>query len=165
MGEPVARDQLNQRSEQVSVEPQVADGIEKIISLMRPSGERADQARQPEQPSKPEWATSLALVHQAAEAMRAGADRWHEVETRAQALLARATKELDAAQRRIAELEARLRASEAVQKKTETRAKEAEDWLRRIHEAIVGELPAGLNLLSELTGPTRTEPSHSVAAE
>ena len=85
-----------------------------------------------------DWAAVVCLIQDAAERMRADAEQaqWRETLV---------GQELESAQAQIASLEARLHA-------TETRAHEAEVWLRRIHDAIVGELPPGLDLLESLSG-------------
>ena len=57
------------------------------------------------------------------------------------------SNDLQDAQARLEAAEARTHASEARAKQAEARAKEAEAWLQRIHDAILEELPSGMNLL------------------
>ncbi len=85
-----------------------------------------------------DWAAAMRLVEDTAERMRAETEQAQRRETQL-------GQELDRAQAQIATLAARLHA-------TETRAHKAEAWLRRIHQAIVGDLPPGVGLLESLSG-------------
>jgi chromosome segregation ATPase len=131
----------------------ISDNLEQIFSLVEKRIGPAPSRPQGEN-DKPNWSASLSLVHQAAEAMRVAAQRTQETEARAQDLLRRAREQLESAQARIDALEARLRASENRAQATEARAQEAEDWLRRIHEAITGELPGVLDVVRQLGSPS-----------
>jgi hypothetical protein len=92
------------------------------------------------------------VIRQTANAMLASAERVQKIEARAQAVAERAVKELQNAQARIEALEARLSAAEAREKGSALRAEEAENWLRRIHDAITQELPVSLGLLDNVSG-------------
>ena len=87
--------------------------------------------------TKKEWASALLLVEEACESIKSSEERvealereLHVAETRAREIQTEATKRLEAAQSEI-EL---LRAMNA---KLETRATEAEEWLKRLNDAIV----------------------------
>jgi len=99
------------------------------------------------------------LLHQAAEAIRAGADQSKRVEARVRGWLALATQEIERAQARIEDLEARLQVSEARANAAEAHVKQTEEWLQRAHDTIATELSAGMRLLerSEVTSAKRSE--------
>lgn len=67
-------------------------------------------------------------------------DRAQNIEEQAKTLIQVAAEELMAAKERIRTVEARLHAAEQRAIAAEARASEAEDWLRRIHHAIVAHL-------------------------
>ena len=142
-------------------------GVDGIFSLVRnPSDAGLDKPHDPGKQEKPDWSASLSLIHEAAEAMRATAERAQKIEARAQELLRRARQEMENTHVQINALEARLRAAEIREKQAEARAREAEEWLRRIHEAIIGQLPAGMDRLKKSVGSGPTDPTQgTVAAE
>ena len=132
----------------------MGDELKTILSLVHnpKEGDGPNSSLSQDKADAPNWSASLDLVHQTAEAIRAGADRVRKVEARSQALLQRMAKELQSTQARIETLEAQLSASETRAKQAETRAKETEAWLRRIHNAMAEELPASLSLLEAAGG-------------
>ena len=132
-------------------EDRTADSLGHVLSAVRAKQKKTDPVELPRERDKQDprdWSAALKLVHQAAEAMRAGGDRAQKLEAHTQSLLERMSKDLQDAQARLEAAEARTHASEARAKQAEARAKEAEAWLRRIHDAILEELPSGMNLLN-----------------
>ena len=93
--------------------------FEKILRFGGPAKDKRDPI---DDPCAETGRTALALLQQITQAMKAR-------ETRAQTVAQRALDELEASNSRIRALEAR-----ALQ--AETRAKEAEKWLLRLHESI-----------------------------
>ena len=91
--------------------------------------------------AKRDLAAALDLVHQAAESVRVTENRAQDMEMRTRALADRATEELRLAESRIQAAEARARAFEDRAVQAEARLHEAEEWLKRIHDVIVEELP------------------------
>lgn len=91
------------------------------LSLAVVKGEQAESA-EPDDVARQAARATLQTVEQAAEAFRAN-------EAQMRAIAQRAINELAAAQDRIRALEARVL-------KAETRAREAEKWLLRLHESI-----------------------------
>ena len=130
-------------------EDRTADSLGHVLSAVRTKQETdpAELPRERDKQDPRDWSAALKLVHQAAEAMRAGGDRARKLEAHTQSLLERMSNDLQDAQARLEAAEARTHASEARAKQAEARAKEAETWLRRIHDAILEELPSGMNLL------------------
>ena len=135
--------------EVVRFEDRTTDSLSHVLSVVRAKRKETDPEppRERDKQDPRDWSAALKLVHQAAEAMRAGGDRAQKLEAHTQSLLERMSKDLQDAQARLEAAEARTRASEAQAKQAEARAKEAEAWLRRIHDAILDELPSGMNLL------------------
>lgn len=80
-----------------------------------------------------DWSGTLDLVVRASDVLRAAEERVRELEASNRELAERAANQAEALQARI--LQAQVRADEA-----EQRRKEAEQWLRRIHGAIVDNL-------------------------
>ena len=119
----------------------VAERMDNILRLGKAIKEQAgnSQAR-----PKPDWASALSVIRQAADAMSATEERAREIETRSRAMADRAVEELKNAERRIhaAEMaatsaEAAARNAEARAREAEARAQETEDWLLRFHDEIV----------------------------
>jgi hypothetical protein len=116
--------------------------LDKALRLALAPTEQATEAR-PERngPAKRDLSAALDLVHQAAESIRVTEHRAREMEARTRALADRATEELKLAEQRIQAAEARARAAEERAQQAEARTQEAEEWLKRIHDVIVEELP------------------------
>jgi hypothetical protein len=116
----------------------------------------ARQAEAARDPNGRDWSTSLNLVRGAAENIKVAEGQTYQVIARAELILQRASQELEAAHDRLAEAERRMQAAEitasqaeaavreveARAQRAEIRAAEAEQWLSRIHEAIVSEFPS-----------------------
>ncbi len=136
--------------EVVRFEDRTADSLGHFLSVVRAKRNETDPdpPRERDKQDPRDWSAALKLVHQAAEAMRAGGDRAQKLEAHTQSLLERMSKDLQDAQARLEAAEARTRASEPRAKQAEARANEAEAWLRRIYDAILEELPSGMNLLN-----------------
>jgi hypothetical protein len=97
-----------------------------------------------------DFAAAVDLVGQAGQTMRESQERAQEMEARHQSLMERATEQLNAAEARIKAAETRARIAEARLQDMETRvrdaegrAKKAEEWLLRIHRAVVDMLNRG----------------------
>jgi hypothetical protein len=100
--------------------------------------------------SEYDLAAAVDLVGQAGHAMRETHERAQEMEARHQSLMERATEQLNAAEARIKAAETRARIAEARLQEmegrvrdAEARAKKAEEWLLRIHRAVVDMLNRG----------------------
>ncbi len=92
-----------------------------------------DRARRQEPAVDQDWGETLHMVHRASELLKAAEERVRELESSNRELAERATMQAEVLQGRV--LQAQLRADEADQ-----RRKEAEEWLRRIHNAIAENL-------------------------
>src|SRR5918912_1181283 len=131
-----------------------------------------------------DWSASLNLVHKAGVSFREAEDQTQMLVSRAQAILEKANQELEtayegiaaaeekaqaAAQRaeraeaRATQAEAQVQMAEARAKAAETRAElaegramEAEEWLQRMHEAIVNEF-----LLNSVSGANENAASQT----
>jgi hypothetical protein len=80
-----------------------------------------------------DWGETLHMVHRASELLRAAEERVRELEASNRELAERAAMQAEVLQSRV--LQAQVRAEEA-----EQRRREAEEWLRRIHNAIAENL-------------------------
>jgi hypothetical protein len=87
-----------------------------------------------------DWSATIALVHQAAEAMRVIEERAHKAEARGKALAERAAEEMRTLEKRLEAAEAARRHAEARARAAEADAQEAEAWLTRLQEEIVTHL-------------------------
>jgi hypothetical protein len=139
---------------------------EKLAALSEPYEEPGMNAR-PRGREQRDWSSSLNLVHRAGLSLREAEDQTQKLVARAEAILERANQELEAAYEGIAAAEERAQAAEARAERSEERLKEAEaraqmadsraraaearaqlsenraaaseEWLQRIHEAILAE--------------------------
>jgi hypothetical protein len=91
------------------------------------------RARRDQRATDRDWGETLDLVLRASELLKAAEERVRELETSNRELAERAAMQAEALQSRV--LQAQVRAEEADQ-----RRKEAEEWLRRIHNAIAENL-------------------------
>ena len=114
-------------------------GLDKVLRLALAPKEQSSVPRS--SVAQRDLTAALDLVHQAAESIRVTEHRAKEMEARTRALADRATEELRLAEQRIQTAEARARAAEERAQQAEARAQEAEEWLKRIHDVIVEELP------------------------
>lgn len=118
------------------------NGLDKVLRLaLNPKDPNVDNRPERLNLPKRDLAAALDLVHQAAESIRVTENRAQDMEARTRALADRATEELRLAESRIQAAEARARAFEERALQAEARAQEAEEWLKRIHDVIVEELP------------------------
>lgn len=92
-----------------------------------------DRARAEQPAADQDWGETLHMVHRASELLKAAEERVRELEAGNRELAERAAMQAEALQSRV--LQAQVRAEEADQ-----RRKEAEEWLRRIHNAIAENL-------------------------
>lgn len=83
-----------------------------------------------------DWTETLDLIERTGAALTAREERTRELEGEVRELAERTTTEIQRLQAQIAALEERLHVSER-------RRTHAEDWLRRIHEAIVDRFDLG----------------------
>lgn len=77
-----------------------------------------------------DWASAIELINEAAEAVRLADERANAAERYSQELAQYYTEQAKAAELKIAGLEKRLEVTEA-------KAREAEEWLIRFHDAIM----------------------------
>ncbi len=135
----------------------MADNLQQFLSLTGQARARDpnQSSTPPAEPAQPNWSASLSMVHQAAEVMRASAERAQTVEARSQEVLQRASQELRNAQAKIKTIEEQLHASETRAKAAEARAKEAEGWLQRMHDAISEDLSPALSVLHDISDAAR----------
>ena len=92
-----------------------------------------DRARRQEPAADHDWGETLHMVHRASELLKAAEERVRELENSNRELAERAAMQAEVLQGRV--LQAQVRADEADQ-----RRREAEEWLRRIHNAIAENL-------------------------
>ncbi|MGO9135925.1 MAG: hypothetical protein ACLP8A_18030 [Methylovirgula sp.] len=85
----------------------------------------------PAAPVGRDWASAIDLVNEAAEAVRMADERAAAAERYSQELAQYYSEQAKASDQKIAVLERRLEASES-------KAREAEEWLVRFHDAIMG---------------------------
>ena len=81
-------------------------------------------------PDKRNWSSTLDLIHEATTAIRISEERATELELELQRTVTQAIE-------RERFLEQKIAATEARAELAEGRAKEAEEWLNRLHEAVV----------------------------
>lgn len=142
-------------SEDVRLDPRIGDEISRMLSMIRtPEEPLAKPAPRAEKGGeRPDWSASLGLAERVGKALRMSGDRARKLEERMEAVIQRASEELEAAHKRIEGLESRLRAAELREKQLEARARDAEQWLQRIHETLSDELATSVGLLGEATEP------------
>ena len=92
-----------------------------------------ERGRRQEPAADQDWGETLHMVHRASELLRAAEARVRELEDSNRELADRAAMQAEVLQSRV--LQAQVRAEEA-----EQRRREAEEWLRRIHNAIAENL-------------------------
>ncbi|KQP92365.1 hypothetical protein ASF60_16925 [Methylobacterium sp. Leaf113] len=110
----------------------------------RPAG--TPEPAQPTEPAKPgamrdvtpgaeagprrDWSASLDLIHEATAAIRISEERAAELEQELERTVTRALERASA-------LEAQVAAAQSRAEQAERRAEEAEEWLARLHDAVV----------------------------
>jgi hypothetical protein len=92
-----------------------------------------ERARRQEPEVDQDWGETLHMVHRASELLKAAEERVRELENSNRELAERAAMQAEVLQSRV--LQAQVRTEEA-----EQRRREAEEWLRRIHNAIADNL-------------------------
>ncbi|RIX97585.1 hypothetical protein D3218_18615 [Aureimonas flava] len=85
-----------------------------------------------------DWSAALDLVREASEAIRIRDERATEMEIEHRLDAERASEEIRSLQEQLDEAEVRLAETEARVRLAEGRAAEAEAWLAKMHDAIVG---------------------------
>jgi DNA repair exonuclease SbcCD ATPase subunit len=123
------------------------NGPDKILRLASVSrGQSAERSEEGDDVAR-RGAAAIDLVRQAAASIRATENRLHETETRGEALVQRAIKELRETETRVQGLVSRLKSAEvraqvmeARWQENEARARQAEEWLARLHQAIFEDL-------------------------
>jgi DNA repair exonuclease SbcCD ATPase subunit len=124
------------------------NGPDKILRLASVSrGQSAERSEEGGDDVARRGAAAIDLVRQAAASIRATENRLHETETRGEALVQRAIKELRETETRVQGLVSRLKSAEvraqvmeARWQENEARARQAEEWLARLHQAIFEDL-------------------------
>jgi hypothetical protein len=124
-----------------------AGGAEKILRLATVSrGQSAERSDEGDDVAR-RGAAAIDLVRQAAASIRATENRLHETEARGDALVQRAIQELRETETRVQGLVSRLKSAEvraqvmeARWQENEARARQAEEWLARLHQAIFEDL-------------------------
>lgn len=122
-------------------------GSEKILRLATVSrGQSAERNDEGDDVAR-RGAAAIDLVRQAAASIRATENRLHETEARGEALVQRAIHELRETETRVQGLVSRLKSAEvraqvmeARWQENEARARQAEEWLARLHQAIFEDL-------------------------
>jgi hypothetical protein len=112
--------------------PEEATRIVELDPAIRAAIAGARESRR-DASAEQDWGETLQMVHRASDLLRAAEERVRELEASNRDLAERAAMQAEALQGRL--LQAQVRADEA-----EQRRKEAEEWLRRIHGAIVENL-------------------------
>ncbi|SFF24208.1 hypothetical protein ACLNGM_07820 [Aureimonas phyllosphaerae] len=85
-----------------------------------------------------DWSAALDLVREASEAIRIRDERATEMEIEHRLDAERASEEIRSLQEQLDEAEVRLAETEARVRLAEARAAEAETWLAKMHDTIVG---------------------------
>jgi predicted RNase H-like nuclease (RuvC/YqgF family) len=86
-------------------------------------------------PAEQDWGQTLDLVQRASDVLKSAEQRVRELEESNRSLAERAAREAEVLEARV--LQAQIRAEDA-----EQRRRDAEEWLRRIHNAILEHLSA-----------------------
>ncbi len=90
-----------------------------------------------------DWAFALDAVYRAAETMQVSEEQARQTETQSMELVEKAIKELKLAEGRLHAAESAGATAAERAREAETRAAEAEEWLKRLHDAIVEQLISG----------------------
>lgn len=96
-----------------------------LPALSAPEPEKADAPA-----AKRDWSSSLDLIHEATAAIRISEERASELEQELERTVAQALE-------RAQFLEAQVAAAQSRAEAAEKRAGEAEEWLARLHDAVV----------------------------
>jgi hypothetical protein len=131
MSAAISRPRIGGTGEQ----PFVRTGAEasRVVELDPGSRSEAAVARRQEPDVDQDWGETLHMVHRASELLKAAEERVRELENSNRELAERAAMQAEVLQSRV--LQAQVRTEEA-----EQRRREAEEWLRRIHNAIADNL-------------------------
>ncbi len=105
-------------------------GVQAAIRIVSPKPKAPQPAAAGVVPAGRDWASAIELVNEAAEAVRLADERANAAERYSQELAQYYTEQAKASELKIATLEKRL-------EMTETKAREAEEWLIRFHDAIM----------------------------
>ena len=147
---PAAR---QREAEDGQVDPRIGDEISRMLSKLKPAGER----RPPAAPRAPEAAhdvggsLALGLAERIGKALRASGDRTRALEERMEGVIQRASEELENAHKRVEALEARLKASEERERKLEARIRDGDQWMQRIYDTLSEQMAANPDLFADLS--------------
>lgn len=121
---------------------------EKIVSFstQAPEAEPDGEARKASLQSR-DWSSTLDLIREASEAIRISEERAADLEVQVQRITVQATEELRQLEAEIALGQQHLAKAEERARVAEGRANEAEAWLIRLHDAVLG----SFNRLPRLT--------------
>jgi len=123
-----------------------SDALDNVYKLGQALKERPSAVRpRPSNRGQNDWAFALDAVYRAAETMRVNEEQARETEVRSMDLVEKAIKELKTAEGRLQAAESAGAAAAERARDAEVRAQEAEEWLKRLHDAIVDQLITGRN--------------------
>ncbi|WP_244472237.1 MULTISPECIES: hypothetical protein [unclassified Methylobacterium] len=112
---------------------------DKVISLSAstqegtlPSSESVGASASPQR----EWMSAIELVQEASEAIRITEERAVDLENQLKHVITQAEDEIKSLQQKLASQQTLLNQSEERARRGEARAKEAEAWLIRLHDAV-----------------------------
>ena len=107
-----------------------AGSLEPVLTQKPPREADRDAAAVEGAGGRRDWSASLDLIHEATEAIRISEERSSELEQELERTAARALERAET-------LEAQLAAAQNRAELAERRAAEAEEWLARLHDAVV----------------------------
>lgn len=146
------RDPSIPKSSTPPADPKAVLGPSRLESLLRVVGPAADGTAEPptRQSAPQDWTTLIERVQSAAKHTRAVEAQAQERELRFQQIFEQMQEDIAAANERVRAAEAQVRdvqaragaqimAADERTKAAEERARSAEDWLGRVHEAVLSE--------------------------
>ncbi|HET9903251.1 MAG TPA: hypothetical protein VFQ27_06065 [Xanthobacteraceae bacterium] len=123
--------------------PDEDEPVDNVLRLSQALKERPSPRFRPQSRGHNDWAFALEAVYRAAESMRTVEERARETEARSMELVEKAIKELKTAESRLQAAESAGAAAAERARDAEMRAAEAEEWLKRLHDAIIEQLISG----------------------
>ncbi|GJE70644.1 TolC family protein [Methylorubrum podarium] len=109
---------------------------DKVITFSPAGSEGGSSSEGGASPPQRDWVSAIDLVQEAAEAIRISEERAGELENQLRNVIAQAEDEVRQLQKTIASNQVLLAQAEDRARRAEARAKEAESWLVRIHDAV-----------------------------
>ncbi|WP_152047035.1 hypothetical protein [Aureimonas psammosilenae] len=103
-----------------------------------PSASRSGEAS--DAPARPDWASAITLVQEAAEAIRYREDRIEQLRRAAEEQTQQHLADLKAVHAQLMAAQKEIEAANARADAAEARTREANEWLGKLHEAITGNL-------------------------